>query len=67
MESGKISSFLFDSFYANNAQNHYKIGVMAILRLLYVLDYFDFNDFVKPSQFDGLHYDEAEQKIIAEQ
>ncbi len=32
----------------------------------YDLEIFDFNEFVKPSSIDGLHYDELSHKIIAE-
>lgn len=32
----------------------------------YNLDFFDINEYTKPSDFDGLHYDENGHKIIAE-
>lgn len=32
----------------------------------YNCEYFDVNEFVKPSDYDGLHFDEASHKIIAE-
>lgn len=32
---------------------------------IYGLDYFDLNDFVKPSNADGLHYDSEGHKIIS--
>lgn len=33
---------------------------------LYNCEYFDINKFVKPSDIDGLHYDESSHKIIAD-
>ena len=36
------------------------------LSKIYGLNYFDPNEFVKPSNTDGLHYDETGHKIIAE-
>ena len=33
---------------------------------IYYCDFFDINDFVKPSLIDGLHYDESGHKIIAD-
>ena len=32
----------------------------------YHCEYFDVNEFVKPSDFDGLHYDKNSHKIIAD-
>ena len=32
----------------------------------YNCEYFDVNEFVKPSDYDGLHFDEASHKIIAD-
>lgn len=36
------------------------------LSQIYGLDFFDVNEFVKPSQIDGLHYDKEGHKIISE-
>ena len=44
-----------------------KVGkIYRKLSNIYGLDYFDLNDFVKPSNADGLHYDSDGHKIIAE-
>lgn len=32
----------------------------------YDCEYFDVNEFVEPSDVDGLHYDETSHKIIAD-
>ena len=44
-----------------------EVGVVyQKLANVYDCEYFDVNEFVKPSDFDGLHYDENSHKIIAE-
>ena len=43
-----------------------KVGkIYRKLSNLYGLDYFDLNDFVKPSNVDGLHYDTKGHNIIS--
>ena len=44
-----------------------KVGkIYRKLGKVYNLDLFDINEFVRPSSFDGLHYDEKDHKIIAD-
>lgn len=44
-----------------------KIGrIYKKLAGIYKCEIFDFNDFVKPSDIDGLHYDESSHEIIAQ-
>ncbi len=42
------------------------IMVYKKLAKTYHCEYFDVNEFVKPSDFDGLHYNETSHKIIAD-
>ena len=56
-------NFQFDSTSISKSK---KVGkIYRKLSNLYGLDYFDLNDFVKPSNVDGLHYDSEGHKIIS--
>ena len=57
-------SFQFDSTSISKSK---KVGkIYKKLAKIYGLDYFDINEYTKPSQTDGLHYDKTGHKIIAE-
>ena len=56
--------FQFDSSGISKSKHIGKI--YRKLSKVYNLDFFDVNKFIKPSSFDGLHYDETGHKIISE-
>ena len=59
-----LFNFQFDSTSVSKSK---KVGkIYRKLCKVYSLDYFDLNEFVKPSQADGLHYDILGHKIISE-
>lgn len=56
-------NFQFDETSVSKSK---KIGkIYRKLSNIYGLDYFDLNDYVKPSNTDGLHYDSEGHKIIS--
>lgn len=53
-------------FNSTSVSKSKKVGkIYKKLSNIYGLNYFDINDFVKPSNTDGLHYDSEGHKIIA--
>ncbi|MBR6163814.1 hypothetical protein IKQ26_08000 [bacterium] len=62
-----LEGFFSFQFNKNSVAKSKEVG--AIYRKFaekYNCGYFDINEFVRPSDFDGLHYDENGHKIIAE-
>ncbi len=57
-------SFQFDSTSVSKSKETGRI--YKKLSQIYGLEYFDINNYVKPSKTDGLHYDANEHKIIAQ-
>ena len=56
-----------DRFNKTSIKKSKKIGtVYKKIAEVYKCKFFDVNKFVKPSDIDGLHYDESSHKIIAE-
>ena len=57
-------SFQFDK---NGITKSRKVGrIYRTIAGIYHCNYFDINKYVKPSDTDGLHYDKASHKLIAE-
>jgi len=55
-----------NQFDSNSVSKSKKVAkVYKKLSNVYGLDYFDFNEFVKPSPLDGLHYDSEGHRIIS--
>ena len=61
-----LEGFFKFQFDETSVSKSKKIGkIYRKLSNIYGLDYFDLNDFVKPSNADGLHYDSEGHKIIS--
>ena len=62
-----LEGYFGDRFDETSIKKSKEIGVLyKKLSNIYHCEYFDVNRFVKPSDIDGLHYDEASHKIIAD-
>ena len=67
-----LSKKILDSYFANmfdetSIKKSKEVGkIHKKLAQNYDCEYFDVNEFVKPSDVDGLHYDETSHKIIAD-
>ena len=67
MDNTILDGFFSFQFDTTSISKSKKVGkIYKKLAKVYGLDYFDINEFVKPSQTDGLHYDTIGHKIIAE-
>ena len=67
LDESILKGFFSDRFDETSIQKSKEI-VMIYKKLakIYHCEYFDVNEFVKPSDIDGLHYNEASHKIIAD-
>ncbi len=62
-----LEGYFKERFNEESIKKSKNIGNVYIkLANAYNCDFFDVNKYVKPSDFDGLHYDENSQKIIAD-
>ena len=66
LQENVLEGFFSFQFNETSVSKSKKVGkIYRKLSNIYGLDYFDFNEFVKPSNADGLHYDSEGHKIIA--
>ena len=67
LDESILKGFFRDRFDETSIQKSKEI-VMIYKKLakIYHCEYFDVNEFLKPSNIDGLHYDDASHKIIAD-
>jgi len=62
-----LQGYFNDRFDETSIAKSKQVGeIYKHLAKVYHCDYFDVNKFVKPSNIDGLHYDEPSHKLIAD-
>lgn len=62
-----LGSYFGNMFDETSIAKSKEVGkIYKKLAKTYSCEYFDVNEFVKPSDFDGLHFDKASHKIIAD-
>lgn len=67
LDENILKGYFSDRFDETSIKKSKEIAIVyKKLTETYHCEYFDVNEFVKPSDYDGLHYDEISHKIIAD-